>query len=111
MLTLYRLICSPDKRLGRETVTDIKKHPFFSKINWSHIRKHDPPFKPELSGPEDTSYFEYVEDVSAEDRRTLDPNSFLRKIQSLPRGILLAREAPDISYFAKPAIEPPPRNG
>lgn len=52
------LICSQENRLGRNGVKELKAHPWFSEINWNGIRKTQAPFVPQLSGPEDTRYFE-----------------------------------------------------
>ena len=49
----------PTKRLGygEEDATEIKRHPFFAKIDWDQLHKKqiEPPFKPVVKGPDDTS--------------------------------------------------------
>ena len=49
----------PSKRLGSsdEDATEIKRHPFFAKIDWNQLFKKEmePPFKPIVRGPDDTS--------------------------------------------------------
>ena len=46
----------PKKRLGANSINEIKNHPFFAGINWSKIKEQKAPFKP--SGRDlDTIYF------------------------------------------------------
>ncbi|KAI8800891.1 kinase-like domain-containing protein, partial [Cladochytrium replicatum] len=69
------LICKKEVRLGRNGAEEIKKHPWFSGFDFSNVRRSKslistpqkvsepkfsdkPPFVPELSGPDDTRYFE-----------------------------------------------------
>ena len=44
----------------RGGVQDVRRHPFFSKLNWSRLERRalKPPFVPQLSGPDDVSAFE-----------------------------------------------------
>ncbi|KAI8896828.1 kinase-like domain-containing protein [Globomyces pollinis-pini] len=49
---------SEDFRLGKSGVQEIKNHPWFKGIDWENIRNAKAPFVPQLSGPEDTRYFE-----------------------------------------------------
>ncbi|KAJ3369936.1 Serine/threonine-protein kinase MRCK alpha, partial [Kappamyces sp. JEL0680] len=64
---IKRLICRREERLGRLDAEEIKNHKWFDGIDWANIRKSNrrashivatAPFIPELSGPEDTRYFE-----------------------------------------------------
>jgi len=55
------LICGllekdPERRLGEEA---IKRHAFFTGVDWAAVqgRRLDPPFRPQLSGPMDTSRY------------------------------------------------------
>ncbi|KAJ3304294.1 hypothetical protein HDV03_002909 [Kappamyces sp. JEL0829] len=61
------LIKRYQERLGRLDAEEIKNHKWFDGIDWANIRKSNrrashivatAPFIPELSGPEDTRYFE-----------------------------------------------------
>jgi len=56
------LVKSPSKRLGMSTCPtgEIKDHAFFNSIDWDKIEKKQvpPPFKPNVSGPSDTSNFD-----------------------------------------------------
>ncbi|KAJ3124271.1 hypothetical protein HK098_001281 [Nowakowskiella sp. JEL0407] len=50
----------PNKRLGAEGPEKIKKHPFFSDINWDKLlaRKYQPLFRPNVASATDTSNFD-----------------------------------------------------
>ena len=50
------LTMDPKKRLGFQTIKDIKSHPFFKGINFDKIMEMDAPFKP-LGRDQDTTYF------------------------------------------------------
>ncbi|TKY85548.1 hypothetical protein EX895_005710 [Sporisorium graminicola] len=54
---IRRLITAPENRLGRNSATEIKDHPFFAGVDWSTIRQIDAPFIPQLKSITDTSYF------------------------------------------------------
>lgn len=45
------------KRLGANDVWDIKKHPFFSGIDWNKLRRQQAPIIPEQTGEDDTGNF------------------------------------------------------
>jgi serine/threonine protein kinase len=57
-LLLGLLERDPSKRLGctDDDAKEIKRHPWFSKINWDKLmaKKIEPPFKPAVTGPSDT---------------------------------------------------------
>ncbi|KAF8429195.1 serine/threonine-protein kinase YPK2/YKR2 [Tirmania nivea] len=61
---IVRKLCTRDltARLGnlRGGGNDVKKHPFFSDIDWDELEKktHPGPLAPDLENPEDASYFE-----------------------------------------------------
>ena len=46
---IKRLITDVDKRLGYNGSEDIKKHPFFKKINWDKVLTTTPPFQPKVN--------------------------------------------------------------
>ena len=45
---------------GSDGVQEIKRHPFFSGIDWNKLLRKDldPPFKPALTRAEDAAYFD-----------------------------------------------------
>lgn len=36
---LEQLLCSADNRLGKNGLEDFRKHPFFSSIDWTNLRR------------------------------------------------------------------------
>ncbi|XP_073460988.1 serine/threonine-protein kinase MRCK gamma isoform X1 [Aquarana catesbeiana] len=71
---IKRLICRQEKRLGRGGVSDFKKHPFFSGVDWDKLHTAVPPYIPEVDNPADTSNFD-VDDDSLKSSETLPPNN------------------------------------
>lgn len=64
------LLCDRMKRLGRNSVDEIKHHPFFYNDQWTfeNLRDSAPPVVPELSGDDDTSNFDdYEKDETPEE--------------------------------------------
>mgnify|MGYP001047296325 CR=1 FL=1 len=59
-----RLLCDADKRLGSNSIEEIKQHPFFENINWETLRSRAPPFKPNPADVTDTKFFEGSSRVS-----------------------------------------------
>eukprot|EP00404_Azadinium_spinosum_P006459 CAMPEP_0180443038 /NCGR_PEP_ID=MMETSP1036_2-20121128/14459_1 /TAXON_ID=632150 /ORGANISM="Azadinium spinosum, Strain 3D9" /LENGTH=391 /DNA_ID=CAMNT_0022449319 /DNA_START=9 /DNA_END=1181 /DNA_ORIENTATION=- len=57
------LICDPQDRLGAD---EIRSHPFFKGLDFSKLREIEPPIKPVVSGPLDTSNFD---DFSGADKQ------------------------------------------
>ena len=55
---IYKLVCNPDSRLGKNGSSEIKAHPFFKGINWLKIKEMKPPFIPQLSSDCDCRYFD-----------------------------------------------------
>jgi serum/glucocorticoid-regulated kinase 2 len=52
----------PAQRLGVNGAEEIKRHPFFEKIDWRRLaqKKIQPPFKPSVRSPVDVSNFDTV---------------------------------------------------
>jgi serum/glucocorticoid-regulated kinase 2 len=50
----------PSKRLGKGGIQEIKRHVFFADIDWETLlaKGYEPPFKPFVMGPSDTSMFD-----------------------------------------------------
>ncbi|XP_025829479.1 rho-associated protein kinase 2 isoform X2 [Agrilus planipennis] len=70
MSLIQGLLCDRTKRLGRNSVDEIKNHPFFINDQWTfeNLRESAPPVVPELTGDDDTSNFDdYEKDESPEE--------------------------------------------
>lgn len=47
-----------DRESRYKTIEQFKSHPWFTGIEWDHIRNQTPPYQPKFSGPDDTSNFD-----------------------------------------------------
>ncbi|XP_060517017.1 rho-associated protein kinase 1 isoform X2 [Cylas formicarius] len=74
------LLCDRTKRLGRNSVQEIKNHPFFNNNEgWTfeNLRDAAPPVVPELTGDDDTSNFDDYEKDEAPEEVFPIPNTFV----------------------------------
>ncbi|KAK7103526.1 hypothetical protein V1264_018406 [Littorina saxatilis] len=71
---MRRLICSAEKRFGKNGLDDFKNHPWFGGIDWDNIRDMIAPFKPEVTGATDTSNFD-VDDTEVKHTDTVPPTT------------------------------------
>ncbi|XP_047986913.1 rho-associated protein kinase 2 [Leguminivora glycinivorella] len=67
------------RRLGKNSVDEIKQHPFFYNEQWSfdNLRDSVPPVVPELSGDDDTKNFDEIEKSDALDESFPVPKAFV----------------------------------
>ncbi|EPY51992.1 AGC/NDR protein kinase Mug27 [Schizosaccharomyces cryophilus OY26] len=55
----FILKCLTEPEMRFQGMSEVQKHPYFSKIHWNHLRTHGrPPFVPHLSNQLDTSHFD-----------------------------------------------------
>ena len=40
------------------TLAQVREHPFFTGVKWDDLRGTDPPYVPELTGEDDTGYYD-----------------------------------------------------
>ncbi|KAL8615672.1 hypothetical protein ACOMHN_034822 [Nucella lapillus] len=71
---MQRLICSAEKRFGKNGLDDFKNHPWFVGIDWDNIRDMNAPYKPEVTGATDTSNFD-VDDSEVKHADTVPPST------------------------------------
>lgn len=73
------LLTDRTKRLGKNSVDEIKKHPFFYNDQWSfdNLRESVPPVVPELSSDDDTRNFDDIEKSEVLDDSFPVPKAFV----------------------------------
>ena len=58
---ILRFCCNPAERIGSNGADEIKRHAFFSAIDWSvGIRNYEPPYIPKIMYDADTSHFDPI---------------------------------------------------
>lgn len=60
---ISNLICSKPRRF--KTFDQFRSHKWFDSIDWDNLRNTSPPYKPVISGPDDTSNFDIEEDSNS----------------------------------------------
>ena len=78
---IRKLVAEPASRLGNRGAEEIKRHPFFSGLDWEGLRDTEAPWVPQLSSEYDTSNFDKFEEVEpfypadgSKKRKKKDPN-------------------------------------
>ena len=85
----------PSERLGSggEDANEIKRQPFFEKIDWEKLdaRKIPPPWKPSVSGPTD---LHYIDKMFTEDKvsSSLQKSSLDGETNKFPEFTYVGRE-------------------
>lgn len=57
-LILKLLVLDPTKRLGYNSIDEIKFHPYFDDLDWDNVYQEEAEFVPNVNDPEDTDYFD-----------------------------------------------------
>ena len=60
---ITKMINNQNIRLGKNSVDEIKSHPFFKGVDWDNIRNTKAPFIPDIKNDYDTKYFEKFESI------------------------------------------------
>jgi hypothetical protein len=85
---MRHLLCNRNERLD---LARIKAHAFFASIDWANLRARNAPFRPQLSSPLDTTYFESVD---ADERDSTGGDAARVDVRSLFASDLRASAAP-----------------
>ncbi len=79
---IVKFCCDPEHRIGKKGVDEIKRHPFFSAIDWSvGIRNYEPPYIPKVMFETDTSNFDPIPQGQLQKL-----NKKQHDVSSLPKG-------------------------
>ena len=62
---IRKLITEPACRIGNKGAEEIKRHPFFSGVDWEGIRETEAPWVPKLASEYDSSYFDKFEEIKS----------------------------------------------
>ncbi|GJJ07316.1 hypothetical protein Clacol_001517 [Clathrus columnatus] len=86
------LVIDPSKRLGANGADEVKKHPFFTGVEWDKVTAQEAQFIPQVTDPESTDYF---------DPRGALPQLF-QEDDERPKPVL--SESPASDYLVTPPI-------
>lgn len=91
---IMHLICNKSKRF--RDLEQFKSHRWFKGIDWNNLRNVDPPYKPVVSGPADTSNFDI------DDTRPSNPNDAKSNPLALrgPKDSVLNVHLPFVGFTA-----------
>lgn len=91
---IEHLICNRSKRF--RALDQFKSHEWFRGIDWDNLRNADPPYKPIVSGPDDTSNFDIDETRSSNPN---DPKSSMLAMRG-PKESVLNFHLPFVGFSA-----------
>ena len=79
----------PAQRLGVSGAEEIKRHPFFEKIDWRRLaqKKIQPPFKPSVRSPVDVSNFDTVFTTEQPLDSVVEGSQLSRTVQAQFEGV------------------------
>ena len=86
---ILRFCCNPSDRIGTNGTEEIKKHPFFTIIDWDvGIRNYEPPYIPKIMYDADTSHFDPI------------PQSQLQRLQKQNQDMSsLPKDQPQHAFY------------
>ena len=86
---ILRFCCDPQERIGMNGAEEIKRHAFFSAIDWEvGIRNYEPPYVPKIMYDADTSNFDPI------------PQSQLQRLQSRKQDMSsLPKDQPQHAFY------------
>ena len=70
-----------------DDATDIKSHHFFRRISWDRLHLTRPPFVPDVSGGDDTKYFDEEEPISDVDDAASHSHTSEASEEERPEGV------------------------
>lgn len=102
---ICKLMCDVDERLGTRGVEEIKKHPFFTGVQWDILHQITPPYVPPVEHDLDSQNFErFDEDAAASGAGSSSSSSSKRVGKADPNFI-------GYTYKNWEAVHPSPGTG